>query len=121
MRVVSMARSKYLRCPPRRWVGLAFQPAMASGDSQRVMLPRSTSERSSSDQLATRYSVFNFGGRVTVWWASFTYRQGVIGPKRSRGPMPVDMAGAPHARMGSIDRLTKRFMHQRPATPHVAP
>ncbi len=56
-----MARSEYLRCPPRRREGLAFHHAIALDDNQIVRLPRSTNDRSYSAQLLTRYFVLYLG------------------------------------------------------------
>ena len=78
---VLSARSEYFRFPPRRLVGLAFQLAMPSGESQTEMLPRWTSERSYSDHLPTRHCVLYFGwtrhrviGMARSSWERMRYR-----------------------------------------------
>ena len=95
MSAVSIARSEYFLCPPRRPVGLALQLATASGVSQKVMLPRWTSERSYSDQLLTQYCVLYFGwtrdrsvGMGRSSWERMTYRPIEAGSCSIHAPTP---------------------------------
>ena len=58
---VSMARSEYRRCPPRRPLRRGVQAAIASEDNHTITSPRQTRAWLQAGQFATRYFVLYVG------------------------------------------------------------